>query len=259
MKIKKQAKTILASRPKTSQISGSQWHVNKQIMLDVDNLDYGANGQVILEDISFCIHRGEFIGLIGPNGAGKTTLLRIILGLLKPSAGKMDWKESKSIGYIPQRGYARANQVPVSVLEVVKLGARGNKQKALESLGDSGMADYAGRRFDELSGGQQQRVLIAKALASDSRLLVLDEPTTGIDETSEREFYKLISALNGRGITILMVSHDIDAILATVTRVICLNRTVRYDGPVEHFKPDDYLHAFTTEHRLLHHQHEGAH
>lgn len=209
--------------------------------------------------MSLCIHSGEFVGLIGPNGAGKTTLLRAMLGLIKPTAGVITKTDANRIGYIPQRSAMHDSQIPISVLEVVMLGTR-SRATALQCLESVGMSEAAHKPFTHLSGGQQQRVSIAKALAGNPRMLVLDEPTTGIDERSQREFYEILQTLQARGMTIVMVSHDVDAVLRLVTRVVCLNRTVLYDGPAEHFEADKYMPQFyKAQHRLLHHHHGEPH
>lgn len=209
----------------------------------------------VINDVSFCLHAGEFVGLIGPNGAGKTTLLKAILGLIKPNYGKVTLKKG-SISYIPQRGSAQSQQIPISVAEVVGLGGK-NWQQALITVG---LQELHKKNFAELSGGQQQRILIAKALASNPELLILDEPTTGIDEESQANFYKLLQDLHKSGIGIVMVSHDIDAVLRQVSRVICLNRTILYDGAPEKFEAERYMSKLYAEkHKLLHHKHGVSH
>lgn len=231
-------------------------HADKALLIDVDNVHVRFGAETALLSVSFCIHQGEFVGLIGPNGAGKTTLLRVVLGLLRPSTGQVR-RQDATIGYIPQRGDLYNGTVPISVLEVVKLGSRGSATAALRALSDVHMQDMAGRRFTELSGGQQQRVAIAKALASNADILILDEPTTGIDERSQASFYELLRSLQGKGITIVMVSHEVDTVLKLVTRVICLNQTVLYDGPPQHFEADKYLpKMYKAQHMQLHHHHD---
>ena len=216
------------------------------------------NGELAVDQVSLCIHKGEFIGLIGPNGAGKTTLLRAVLGLIEPTSGSVK-RHQASIGYIPQRGALYDGIVPVSVLEAVKLGAGGSRDKALAALAQVKLQGAAHKRFNELSGGQQQRVAIAKALAGNADILILDEPATGIDERSQKEFYGLLRELQQRGITIVMVSHEVEMVLSLVTRVICLNRGVLYDGPPEHFEADTYLpQAYKMQHIELHHRHEDT-
>jgi len=231
----------------------------KQLLVDVDDLTVVLGGQPVIENASFCVHSGEFIGVLGPNGAGKTTLLKALLGLIKPAEGKI-LVETRKIGYIPQRGFMRGGQVPLSVLETVRLGSRGDVAAAKEALQEVGMLEHAAESLKNLSGGQQQRVLIAKALASNPGLLILDEPTTGIDQASEAEFYRILGRLKSRGIAIVMVSHDVETIVAQADRVICLNHRILYDGAAEHFEIDQYLPKFyTTRHRLLHHKHGDQH
>lgn len=235
-------------------------HADKQLLIDVDTVTVRLGSEKALEGVSFCVHAGEFIGLIGPNGAGKTTLLRAMLGLLRPTTGHVK-RTYTTISYIPQRAAQYNATVPISVREVVELGA-GHRDTARvnESLHAVQMHGVADRRFNELSGGQQQRVAIAKALAARAEILILDEPTTGIDERSQTEFYTLLRTLQQRGITIIMVSHDVDTVLSLVTRVICLNRGILYDGQPQHFEADKYLPAYyKARHLQLHHHHEEHH
>lgn len=230
------------------------------MLVDIDSVRVMFSAETILDQISLCIHNGEFIGLIGPNGAGKSTLLKVILGLLRPTKGKIITDPTGVIGYIPQRSEMANNTMPISALEVAMLGSRGAKHAAMHALESVNMADAAKKRFNELSGGQQQRVFIAKALASNPTMLILDEPTTGIDERSQTEFYDILRGLQQKGITIVMVSHDVDTVLSLVTRVICLNQTILYDGPPQHFEADTYLPSFFKhQHRLLHHHHGAPH
>lgn len=207
--------------------------------------------EVVLRDVTFDITSGEFIGLVGQNGSGKTTLLRVLLGLRKPTSGTAT-NTGAVVGYVPQRGHIYNGIVPVSVLEVVSLGAKGNKAKAREALGQVGLAGFERRNFSELSGGQQQRVVIAKALASGANLLILDEPTTGVDKVSQTEFYSLLKKLHEDGRTIVMVSHDVDSVVRLVSRIICLNRTVVYDGPPDEFDPEHHLRNKYSVH--MHHE-----
>lgn len=227
-------------------------------MIDVDSIQVTLGGQAILDDISFCIHPGEFIGIIGPNGAGKTTLLRCLLNLQEPNSGTVTRGKGVTIGYVPQQSLRQSNPVPMSVLEIVMLGSAGDTARAKRALNEVSMTSYAKHRFAQLSGGQQQRVLIAKALASSPAVLFLDEPTTGIDELSQSDFYDTINELNNKGIAIVMVSHDIDVVLRQVGRVLLLNQSIRYDGTPNNFKIEDYLPSFySAQHRLLHHHHRG--
>ncbi|HSE60708.1 MAG TPA: metal ABC transporter ATP-binding protein [Candidatus Saccharimonadales bacterium] len=255
MKSSKKAPTTSASSGKTSPRLEQPSHASK-VLVDVDGATVILGGQTVVKGVSFCVHAGEFIGLIGPNGAGKTTLLRVLLGLQQPASGDVR-VATKKIGYIPQRAAVHNSQVPVSVLEVVSLGSATNAHQALAEVG---MADMAAKPFTHLSGGQQQRVLIAKALAGEPDLLILDEPTTGIDERSQKEFYDILRRLQSKGMTLVMVSHDIEVVLQLVTRVICVNGGILYDGSVEHFEADEYLPKFyAAQHRILHHKHGAAH
>jgi len=169
-------------------------------------------------------------------------------------------RSKTTIGYIPQRGNLYNGLVPMSVHEVVGLGAHGDNVRITRALEKVGLVELGDRRFTELSGGQQQRVVIAKALASDAQVLILDEPTTGIDERAQAAFFALLRNLQAEGITIIMVSHEVEAVLTLVTRVICLNRTILYDGAPEHFEADTYLPQwYKTHHQQLHHHHGARH
>ncbi|HSD56286.1 MAG TPA: metal ABC transporter ATP-binding protein [Candidatus Saccharimonadales bacterium] len=240
---------------KTSKTSNKPSHAHRQLLIDVDNLTVRLGGETALDNISFCVHAGEFIGLIGPNGAGKTTLLRTMLGLQKPDEGRIA-EIKNTISYIPQHGNLYNGNVPMSVLEVVKLGSAGSKEIALESLKLIGLEDLAKRRFSDLSGGQRQRVAIAKALASNPDILILDEPTTGIDERSQTEFYNTLHNLHRRNITIITVAHEVETLTKEAGRIICINRTLQYDGPAADFDPRKHLPSFYKQQHELHHHGE---
>lgn len=234
-------------------------HADKRLLIDADSISVRLGNELIIDQVSVCIHSGEFIGLIGPNGAGKSTLLKTLLGLIRPIAGTII-REKAVYDYVPQRGKLYDGITPLSVLEVVKLGSKGDDQAARQALKTVQMESFVTKRFNELSGGQQQRAIIAKALAASADVLILDEPTTGIDEQSQKEFYAVLRALQAKGITIIMVSHEVEAVLTLVTRVICLNRSILYDGLPEHFEADQYLPSvYTDQHRQLHHQHGENH
>mgnify|MGYP000731245572 CR=1 FL=1 len=193
----------------------------------------------VLEDVSLTIGPRDFLGVIGPNGGGKTTLLRIILGLLEPQRGvvrvlgRAPREVRTRIGYVPQ--HARIDPgVPASVLDVVLTGrlarsswgfryGRGHVEAAMAALEQTEMAALAGRTMATLSGGQRQRVLIARALASDAELLLLDEPTAGVDPHMEQSLTDLLHRLNQR-LPIVIVSHDVSFVSTHLQRVACLNR-----------------------------------
>jgi zinc transport system ATP-binding protein len=201
-----------------------------------------AYGEVpVLEDVALEVRPGEFLGIVGPNAGGKSTLLKLILGLLKPQAGRIrvfgepPARARRRIGYVPQHpGFAR--DFPISVEDVVLMGrfglqrrlgtwARADRAAAAAALREVEALDLCRRQIGTLSGGQLQRVLLARALVAEPRLLILDEPTANIDQRLEGEIFELLAALNRR-LTIVVVSHDVAFISGYVTRVACLNRTL---------------------------------
>ncbi len=206
------------------------------------------NHHPALQDINFSIHEKDFLGIIGPNGGGKTTLLKIILCLLKPRRGTVtvlgkDPCESRSqIGYVPQKSYFDKN-FPIDVWQATLMGlynqtglfrrySRGDKKKAEEALERVSMLEYRNRQIGELSGGQQKRVFIARALASDPKLLLLDEPMESVDPKVQGELYSLLKELQ-QEMAIVLVSHDITAISIYVDEIACLNQTLVYHGTKE--------------------------
>ena len=210
-------------------------------VIKLENVAYSYNGINALENISMDVFEKDFIGLVGPNGGGKTTLLRLILGFLKPQTGSITVlgdspkKSRKHIGYVPQHGNMDSS-IPVSVEEVVTMGAAGpgdlfprlkptQKAVAEEMMDITGIIDLAARQFSSLSGGQRQRCLIARALASKPRVLLLDEPTANVDSTKEQDIYELFRELNN-DMTILLVSHDVGFISSYITRVACINHMI---------------------------------
>lgn len=195
----------------------------------------------VLEAVDLEIEERDFLGLVGPNGGGKTTLLRILLGLLEPQRGSVSvfgrppGEVSSRVGYVPQ--HTRIDlQVPAEVLDVVLMGrlartswgprfGKRHVAAALEALESTGTADLAGRRFGELSGGQRQRILIARALAAEAELLLLDEPTTGVDIHRERELLDLLRRLNQR-LPVVLVTHDVTLVSSHLRRAAWVNRRV---------------------------------
>lgn len=213
-------------------------------IIEANNIYFGYEGRNILEDASLQIYAGDFMAIVGPNGSGKSTLMKICTGLIKPRQGNVilfgkeisRFKEWGKIGYIPQRATSFNQGFPATVEEVVKsnlysrIGLMGkvtkqHMEKVHEVLELVGMLDYKDRLVGRLSGGQQQRVFIAKALVSSPEILFMDEPTTGIDANSEKDFYALMADLNkDKNITIVMVTHDVGAVSKNVSRTICLSR-----------------------------------
>lgn len=198
-------------------------------------------GDDVLRDVSLAIAPGDFASIIGPNGGGKTTLLRLMLGLLRPAGGEVrvfgcaPVEARRRVGYMPQ--HARLDpQFPVSVLDVVLMGrlgravrigpyGRANRAAATAALDRVGLEDQAARPFGDLSGGQRQRTLIARALACEPDLLLLDEPTLNLDVAAQNDLYELLNELNDT-MTIVIVSHDMAFVSRFVRTVVCVNRTV---------------------------------
>ncbi len=213
-------------------------------------------GQAVLEHIAFTVPRGVRLGILGPNGGGKSTLLKIILGLLTPSQGTVEIlgksprhaTRSRLVGYLPQRLDAEW-RAPLSVRQVVAMHAslavrpwrslpHESRERVDHMIELVGMNDFAHRPIGELSGGQQQRVFIARALASEPQLLLLDEPTVGIDQKGQEQFARLLRTIHSElGITILIVSHDLRAIAAGCDQIAVLSRTLHYHDAPEGLTP----------------------
>ena len=220
-----------------------------------------SNGVTALDGINLDINPKDLIALIGPNGAGKSTLLKIILGLIKPTSGTIKLfgstnltKNLKSVGYVPQSAQARDPNLPFSVYETVMLGRtpivglfHGTKdqdnQKVEETLKTFGIYELKDRKIGQLSGGQSQRVFLAKAMVAEPKLLLLDEPTSGVDTTSKKEFYSILNRLNKeKGIAVILSSHDIGVITKIANRVLCINRSQFFCGENEDFAADIEIH-----------------
>ncbi len=196
-------------------------------MIKANKLGLKLNGNVILDDVSFSIKKGEYVGLIGPNGAGKTSLIKLILGFYKPSKGSLAIEPNIRIGYVPQ-SYTLSGVVPISVKEVLLMSGVSSEKIQLENLDKVGLAASLLRQnFHQLSGGQKQRVIIARALCSKPDLIVFDEPLNGVDFETKLKIYDLLSALNKTDkVTILFVSHEVDHIIDKCHHILCLNKTM---------------------------------
>lgn len=222
-------------------------------VIELDGVSVRLRGVQVLEDITLRVPAGDYVALIGQNGAGKTTLIKVVLGLLNSHAGTVRlfgaapeafamWHR---IGYIPQHAAAFDPRFPASVREVVSLGRvprRGlfrfltSEDRAAigASLETVGMSDLARRRVGDLSGGEKQRVLIAKALATEPDLLILDEPTAGVDPGTQEHFYEFLRRLNEeRGLTILLATHDLGAVMRMARTVACVNRRLVCHRPAD--------------------------
>ncbi len=196
-------------------------------MITAQNLGLQREGNVILDNVSFSIAKGEYVGLIGPNGAGKSSLIKLILGFHKPSSGTLDIDRQTKIGYVPQN-YTLSPVVPVSVEEVLMMSGVKDRNQLSQQLERVGLGrDFPSKNFHQLSGGQQQRVIIARALCSQPDLLVIDEPLNGVDYKTKLSIYELLLNLNTtKKLTILFVSHEVDHIMGHCHHILCLNRTM---------------------------------
>jgi zinc transport system ATP-binding protein len=193
--------------------------------LNITNLTFAYHKDNILEDINLEVKQNDFIAIIGPNGGGKSTLLKLILGINNIQKGSID--KISSIGYVPQNTNINTS-FPIKVIDVVLMGL--SKQKisnAKNALQQVGMQDYINTKIGSLSGGQRQRVMIARALCTNPKLLLLDEPTSSIDVEGQKQIYELLKVLN-KHITIVVVSHDISIILGYATKVAHINKTLTF-------------------------------
>lgn len=213
-------------------------------IIEITNINFDSDGISILEDINLVIERGDFLGIIGPNGSGKTTLLKIMLRLIKPKSGTVKlfgenihhFKEWYRIGYVAQHAINFDVNFPLSVFEVVSMGRFSKKgllrkldKKDLQIIEDAleivGMKGYKNKRIGALSGGEKQRVFIARALASEPELLILDEPAAGVDVRVQKEFYDFLGKLNKeRKITLVLVTHDIGTVTSRAGKLACMNK-----------------------------------
>ena len=240
---------------------------NKQVIIDISGLSYSYEKENVLEEINLSITKGSFLGIVGPNGSGKSTLLKLILGLEKKQKGDIhlfgkdisQFRDWEKIGFVSQKANSFNTGFPATVYEVVKSGLtkkigllhymkKEHHLQILKAIDSVGLLDLKKRNIGELSGGQQQRVFIARALVSEPELLILDEPTVGVDAGNVRSFYHMLGDLNQKlGITLLLVTHDIGAITDKVTHVVCLNKYLYFHGETEEFEdkkkngmPEDY-------------------
>jgi len=239
-------------------------------VVEMRGVSFAYDGEPVLSEVELTVNRGDFAAVVGPNGGGKTTLLKLMAGLLEPSRGRVrvlgraPHKVRARLGWLPQS--LRVDPAfPVSVLEVVlmgRLGAgrglrprAGDRRAAREALGRVEMEHLADRPFSRLSGGQQRRVLIARALATGPELLLLDEPTAGVDPAGELEIYAVLEALR-RHHTMIMVSHDLGFVSPLVDHVICVNRRVQ-THPTSRITPELIQAMYGRPVRMVRHDHQG--
>jgi zinc transport system ATP-binding protein len=212
------------------------------LTLQLDNVSFAyGSGPPVLRGVDLAVERGEFVAIAGPNGGGKTTLLRLVLGLEQPTAGRVRLLAQR-LGYLPQRAQAGVD-APLTVRELVAAGraprarllgplTAADREAVRDSIDRVGLAHHADRRLATLSGGQQQRAFIAKALAAEPELLVLDEPTTGVDAEAQEAIAGLLERLRQElGMTILYVSHEFGAVERFVERIVLVRGEIVFDGP----------------------------
>jgi zinc transport system ATP-binding protein len=244
--------------------------------LELEHISFRYGSKIILDDVSLTVNRGDFFGIVGPNGSGKSTLLKIVVGLLKPSAGKVRlfgiererFREWTRIGYVAQNATSFEHSFPATAEEVVTAGLApllgllrrpGKPEKILvaEALDSVGALDLSHRTVGELSCGQQQRVFIARSLVCRPELLILDEPTVGVDQEAKEIFFNLLSSLRQKhGLTLLMVTHDIGIVSEQIRTVACLNQKLFFHGTPEGLCTGGVLEqVYGAPVRVLQHKH----
>ncbi|MFD2446083.1 metal ABC transporter ATP-binding protein [Bacillus sp. CGMCC 1.16607] len=250
----------------------------KKTIVEIDHVSYKYESELVLEDIHLSIPKGAFLAIVGPNGSGKSTLIKLLLNLLKPLKGKIllfgeeidKFKDWQKVGYVSQKANSFNSGFPATVFEVVASGLtkrlglfrflkKEDKQKIMDAIDSVDMMPFMNRNIGELSGGQQQRVFIARSLVSNPELLILDEPTVGVDAKNVKHFYEMLENLNKKwGITLLLVTHDISAISDKVTHVACLNKNLHFHGEAkeyENFQNDEMSMFYGHDIHILSHDH----
>ncbi len=231
-----------------------------ETIISLKNVFAGYDGKYVVEDVTLDVMKGDYLGIIGPNGGGKTTVLKLIAGVLKPMKGevrvfgkdpvKFNTSDRLRIAYVKQETNINTG-FPVSVIDVVLMGLyagigparrveKTHIDKAHAALKKTGMDGEALKHIDALSGGQKQRVFISRGIVNNPELLILDEPTTGVDAKNQSTFYELLYELKREmGLTIIMVSHDISMIAKQVTKVSCVNHKIHVHGEPEGVLTDE--------------------
>lgn len=243
-------------------------------VVELRNVWFAYDREPVLKDITLSVPRGSFLGIVGPNGSGKTTLVKLLVGLARPQQGQVllfgkdqgQFKDWAKIGYVPQKTPSLST-FPATVREIVATGRtplrglfrfhnRSDRRHVEEAIALVGLTKVADRPVSQLSGGQQQRVLMARALASQPLLLILDEPTVGVDTNTQQQFYSLLRRLRqDLGLTTIMISHDIGVVTSEVTHVACLNQRIYFHGPVTEFDPQSLSRVYGHPVTVLSHDH----
>lgn len=221
-------------------------------LIKTENLTLSYENMTVIKDLGFEVNSGDYLCIVGENGSGKSTLVKALLGLKKPMGGSIEFGDGlrqNEIGYLPQQTNAQRD-FPASVYEVVISGclnSRGirpfysarERGIAAENMKRLGISELKNRSYRELSGGQQQRVLLARALCATRKILLLDEPVTGLDPMVTAEFYGLISQINRDGVTVIMVTHDMSAAVKYASHILCMREDDFFFGSAEEFLKSD--------------------
>lgn len=217
------------------------------MVLEVKNLQVSYNNHIAIDNINFKVNQGEYVCFIGENGSGKSTLIKTIMGLKKENKGKITLNlDRDEVSYLEQ-GDLKKIDFPATAKEIIMTGTqkhnkipfytKQDKEKFKKVVSDLKIEDIVNKRIGDLSGGQKQRVLLARALIREPKLIILDEPSTGLDVNITRELYKILEKLNKKqNVTIIMATHDLDELKTIKPRIICLAKTIKYDGDFENWK-----------------------
>lgn len=235
-------------------------------IIRVDNLTFRYNGTEVINDISFVVKKGDYLGIAGSNGSGKSTLIKNILGILEPGSGTIkifgqpltSFRQWQRIGYLPQRINALNYHFPCTVKEIVQLGIKNNEADLKNTLEMMGIAHLAASLIGELSYGEQQRVMLARALISKPDLLIFDEPTTALDPETRDVFYSLTGEINHKGTTVVLVTHDTGIIGKYASNLLYLDKKIIFFGTFEDFCSSPDMTGFfglDSQHMICH-QHD---
>jgi zinc transport system ATP-binding protein len=255
-------------------MNGTTVETVSEAVVTIENASFAFADRPVVDDVSLEIEPGAFLGLVGPNGSGKTTLVELMLGLRRPDRGTVRlfgepahaFDDGERVAYVAQHATKAAGRMPVTVREAVTMGryphrlvgrfSEADRRAIDDALERVDLTDLTERRVGRLSGGQRQRVFIARALAAEADLLVLDEPTVGVDAESRESFYNLLHNLNATGITIVLIEHDIGVVTNHATEIVCINRELYFDGDPETFVETNALaDAYGAEQAVLEHDH----
>jgi len=253
--------------------------VSKTPIIEVRDLEVILKNQKILSNVNIDIYAGEYVAIIGPNGGGKTTFIRTILGLEKKSKGSIklfskdleNFKEFENIGYVPQRIAQNDKNFPATALDIVKMGFikkgslfdfldKNELKKVKDIMQKMGVWELKDKLIGDLSGGQKQRVMIARALVSNPKVLILDEPNAGVDVKNQKNFYKLLKTLNQEGITIIFITHDVGVIVDDISKLITINQSAKvFDNIKEMISCDDISNLYGVDAHLLSNHSKSVH